>query len=152
MMLRQMFDLPNYGWKNAFDELEKMRQDRNRLFGSVSGRPYWQAHAGVFPLVNISEDVNNFYICSEIPGMESKEIHISATGRGLTITGERKIVSEGENVKYHRREREGGTFNRIISLPEDIQVEKIDAGYEDGILTITIPRADAAKPKTIEVK
>ena len=152
MMLRQIFDLPNYGWKSAFDDLDKMRQNMNRLFGSVSGRPYWQAHAGVFPLVNVTEDENNFYICSELPGMDSKEIHISATGRGLTITGERKIASEGENVKYHRREREGGTFNRVISLPDDIQIEKINAGYEDGILMITIPKAEAAKPKRIKVK
>ena len=152
MMLRQIFDLPNYGWKSAFDDLDKMRQNMNRLFGSVSGRPYWQAHAGVFPLVNVTENENNFYICSELPGMDSQEIHISATGRGLTITGERKIASEGENVKYHRREREGGTFNRVISLPDDIQIEKINAGYEDGILTITIPKAEAAKPKRIEVK
>ena len=151
-MLRQIFDLPNYGWKNAFDDLDKMRQDMNRLFGSVSGRPYWQAHAGVFPLVNITEDANNFYIYSEIPGMDGKEIHITATGRGLTITGERKIVSEGEKFKYHRREREGGTFSRVISLPDDVQTEKINAGYEDGILTIKIPKAEAAKPKQIEVK
>ena len=127
MILKQMFDLPNYGWKSAFDDLESMRQNMNRLFGQVSGRPYWQAHAGVFPLVNIMEDTDYFFICSEIPGMESKEIDISATSRSLTITGERKIISEGKNVKYHRREREGGTFNRVIALPDDIQADKIDS-------------------------
>jgi HSP20 family protein len=76
-----------------------------------------------------------------LPGMDGKEIHISATGRGLTITGERKIASEGENVKYHRREREGGTFNRVLSLPDDIQIEKIEAGYEDaGMKTFAASR------------
>ena len=152
MMLRQLFDLPNYGWKNAFTDLENMRQSMNRVFGQVSGRPYWQSHAGVFPLVNISEDPNNYYIWSEIPGMESNDFNISATGRNLTISGERKIVAEAQRVKYHRREREGGTFNRIITLPDEIKVEKIDAGYVDGILTITIPKAEAAKPQKIEVK
>jgi HSP20 family protein len=146
-----MFDLPNYGWKRAFDDLENMRLNMNRLFGQVSGRPYWQIHAGIFPLVNISEDKDHIYIRAEIPGMESEEMDISATGRSLTITGERKIVTEGENVRYHRREREGGTFSRVIALPNDIQVEKIAARYTDGVLTITIPKAEAAKPKQIGV-
>jgi len=89
---------------------------------------------------------------AEIPGMEAKEINVSATGRSLTITGERKIISEGKNIKYHRREREGGIFNRVIALPNDILVDKIDAGYIDGVLTVTIPRAEAAKPKKIMIK
>lgn len=152
MMLKQIFDLPNYGYRGAFDDLESMRQNANRLFGQVLGRPYWQSHAGVFPLVNIIEDTDYFCIRSEIPGVEGKEIDISATGRSLTVSGERRIVSEGENVKYHRREREGGTFNRVIALPHDIQAEKIAAEYTDGILTITIPKAETAKPKKIMVK
>lgn len=152
MILKQMFDLPNYGWKSAFDDLESMRQNMNRLFGQVSGRPYWRTHAGVFPLVNISETVSHFFIRAEIPGMEGREIDISATSRSLTITGERKIISEGKNVKYHRREREGGTFSRVIALPNDIQTDKIAAEYTDGVLTITIPKAEAAKPKKIAIK
>jgi HSP20 family protein len=146
-----MLDLPNYGWKRAFEDLESMRQNMNRLFGQVSGRPYWQIHAGVFPLVNIAEDKDHIYIRAEIPGMASEEIDISATGKSLTITGERKIVTEGKNVRYHRREREGGTFNRVIALPNDIQIENILARYVDGVLTITIPKAEAAKPKQIRV-
>lgn len=151
-MLKKLVDLPTYGWRSAFDDLEKMRQNMNRLFGQVSGRPYWQTHAGVFPLVNIFEDADKYLIRAEIPGMQSDAIDISATGRSLTISGERMILSEGENVRYHRREREGGTFSRVISLPDDIHLEKIDARYEDGILTITIPKALAAKPTRIEVR
>jgi HSP20 family protein len=147
-----MFDLPNYGWRGAFDDLERMRRDMDRLFGQVTGRAYWPTHAGVFPLVNVTEDKDHFYIRSEIPGMKSQEINISATGRNLTISGERKIASEGENVKYHRREREDGKFNRIIALPGDIQVGEIEAGYVDGILSIKIPKAEAAKPKQITIR
>jgi HSP20 family protein len=147
-----MFDLPTYGWRSAFDELERMRRDMDRLFGQVAGRAYWPTHAGVFPLVNVTEDKDHFYIRCEIPGMKSEEINISATGRNLTISGERKIDSEGENVKYHRREREDGQFNRIIALPSDIQVDKIEAGYVEGILSIKIPKSEAAKPKQIAVR
>ena len=151
MIIRRMFELPNYGWSNAFNELERMRRDMDRLSGQVAGRAFWPTHAGVFPLVNVSEDRDHFYIRAEIAGMKSEEINISATGRNLTISGERKIASEGENVKYHRREREGGSFNRVITLPNDVRVDKIQAGYVDGILSVTIPKAEQAKPKQIPV-
>ena len=84
--------------------------------------------------------------------MKSEEISMSATGRNLSISGERKIVSEGENVRYHRREREDGKFSRVIALPSDIQIDNIEAGYVDGILSIKIPKDEAAKPKQITVK
>ena len=152
MILKRAFDLPNYGWRSAFDELEQMRQKMDRLLGQTAGRAYWPAHAGVYPLVNVSEDKDHFYIQSETPGMQSDEINISATGRNLTISGERKIAPEGENVRYHRREREDGKFSRVMALPNDIQVGKIEAAYADGILSITIPKAEAAKPKKITVQ
>ncbi|UCE51482.1 MAG: Hsp20/alpha crystallin family protein [Desulfobacterales bacterium] len=152
MIIKRMLDFPNYGWRSAFDELERMRQDMDRLFGQVAGRAYWPTHAGVFPLVNVTEDKDHFYIRGEIPGMKSQEINISATGRNLTISGERKIASEGGNVRYHRREREDGKFSRVIALPSDIQVGKIEANYVDGILSIKIPKAEEAKPKQIIIK
>lgn len=152
MIIKRMLDFPNYGWRSAFDELERMRQEMDRLFGQVAGRAYWPTHAGVFPLVNVTEDKDHFYIRGEIPGMKSQEINISATGRNLTISGERKIASEGENVRYHRREREDGKFSRVIALPSDIQVGKIEADYVDGILSIKIPKAEEAKPKQIIIK
>ena len=129
-----------------------MRRDMDRLSGQVSGQAYWPIQAGVFPLVNVTEDQDHFYIWSEIPGMKSEEISISAAGRNLSISGERKIASEGENVSYHRRERDDGIFSRVIALPSDFQVGKIEAGYVDGILSIKIPKVEEAKPKQIIVK
>jgi len=152
MILKQMFDLPDYGWTSAFDDRERMRRDMDRLFGQVAGQAYWPTHAGVFPLVNVTEDQDHFYIRSEIPGMKSEEISMSATGRNLSISGERKIISEGENVNYHRREREDGKFSRVIALPSDVQIDNIEAGYADGILSIKIPKAEEAKSKQITVK
>jgi HSP20 family protein len=152
MIIKRMFDFPNYGWRSAFDDLERMRREMDRLFGQVAGKAYWPTHAGVFPLVNLTEDKDHFYIRAEIPGMKSEQINISATGRNLTISGERKIASEGEHVRHHRREREDGKFSRVIALPSDIQVSKIEAGYVDGILSVTIPKAEAAKPKHITIR
>jgi HSP20 family protein len=152
MLIKRMFDFPNYGWRGAFDDLERMRRDMDRLFGQVVGRAYWPTHAGVFPLVNIAEDKDDYYVRAELPGMESEAINISAAGKNLTISGERKIASEGENVRYHRREREGGQFNRVVTMPNDIQVDKIQATYSEGILSVKIPKAEEAKPKQISVK
>ena len=152
MIIKRMFGYPNYGWRSAFDNLEQMRREMDRQFGQSAGQAYWPTHAGVFPLVNVTEDQDHFYIRGEIPGMESEEINISATGRNLTISGERKIASEGENVRYHRRERDEGKFSRAIALPSDIQVGQIEADYIDGILSIKIPKAEAAKPKQIAVR
>ena len=152
MILKRMFGIPNYGWTSTFEDQERMRRDMDRLFGQVAGKAYWPTHAGVFPLVNVAEDQDHFFIRSEIPGMKSEEITISATGRNLSIAGERKIASEGENVRYHRREREDGKFSRVIALPSDVQVDEIEAGYIDGILRIKIPKSETAKPKQITVK
>ena len=152
MIIKRLFDLPSYSWRGAFDDLERMRREMDSLFGQAAGKAYWPPHAGVFPLVNVAEDQDHFFIRSEIPGVKSEEITISATGRNLSIAGERKIDSEGENVRYHRREREDGKFSRVIALPSDVQVDEIEAGYIDGILRIKIPKSETAKPKQIAIK
>jgi len=152
MIIKRLFDFPNYGRTSSLEDLERMRAEMDRLFGQTAGKAYWPTQAGVFPLVNVTEDPDHFYIRAEIPGMSSQEISISATGRNLSISGERKIAPEGENVRYHRREREDGKFNRAIALPKDIQVDDIEAGYVDGVLSIKIPKAEATKPKQITVK
>jgi HSP20 family protein len=99
----------------------------------------------------ISEDKNIYYVRAEMPGIKADDIDISVTGNNLSISGERKIASEAENVRYHRREREAGTFNRIVSMPGEVDADKVEARHERGILTVVIPKAEAAKPKQITV-
>ncbi|MBW1993309.1 MAG: Hsp20/alpha crystallin family protein, partial [Deltaproteobacteria bacterium] len=71
---------------------------------------------------------------------------------GLSISGERKIPAEGDNVRYHRREREAGSFSRIIGLPGEVDPDKVEAKLKDGILTVIVPKAEKAKPKQIPIK
>jgi HSP20 family protein len=123
-----------------------------RLFGSSSGWPHREGTAGVFPLTNVTEDDDNYYVRAELPGMAADEIDISVTGDSLSISGERHIPAEKEEAKYHRREREAGKFSRIISLPAQIDTDKVEANCTDGVLTISLPKAQAAKPKQITVK
>ena len=138
--------------RNAFSEMERMRQDMDRLMEGFGGRSFSLPTAGVFPLVNLTEDKDGYYVRAELPGLKADELNISATGNTLSISGERKIASEGQDIRYHRREREAGSFSRIISLPGEVDTDKVEAKLKDGILTVHIPKADAAKPKQITVK
>jgi HSP20 family protein len=106
----------------------------------------------VFPAINITEDKEKYYVRAELPGMKANEVQVEVTGRNLAISGERKIQSEGENAKYHRREREAGKFSRVIGLPGEVNADSVDARLVNGLLTVTIDKSMAAKPKQITVK
>jgi HSP20 family protein len=84
--------------------------------------------------------------------MKAEDIKLEVTGRNLAVTGERKIQSEGEGARYHRREREAGRFSRIVGLPGDVDADSVDAKLVNGILTVAIAKSAAAKAKQITVK
>lgn len=152
MIARRLFDWPGAGWQTPATQLDQMRRDMARISSALFGGPQSRiVSSGVFPSVNISEDKESFYVRAELPGINSQDIDLQVTGKNLSITGERKIESLGEGVKYHRREREAGKFSRVIALPKDIDAEKIDAKMVNGMLTITIPKSEAAKPRQIAV-
>jgi HSP20 family protein len=124
----------------------------DRLFDDMSVQTGQRVRAGVFPLINLSEDKDGFYVHAELPGVKSDDLDIQATANSVSIVGERKIPHEAENARYHRREREAGKFSRMIALPSDIDANKVEAKLADGILTVTIPKAETAKPRQISVK
>jgi HSP20 family protein len=124
----------------------------DEFFGAVSGGTVPMPSAGVFPLINVTEDANKYYVRAELPGMKSNELDIQVTADGISISGERKIPVEGNNVRYHRREREAGTFSRSFNLPGEINVNKVEASLENGVLMVTITKSEAAKPRQIKVK
>ena len=88
---------------------------------------------------------------AELPGVTSKELDIQATGKTISISGERKIHSENDDARYHRREREAGNFSRVLAMPSDIDADRIEAKLENGILTVMVPKAEAVKPRQIKV-
>ena len=151
MILRRPFYNPSFDFRSAFEELDRIRRQMDEIFGDLDRRPQRLLGSGVFPLVNLTEDKDNYYVRAELPGMKSEDINISATGNSLSISGERKIPSEGDDVRYHRRERTAGTFSRVLALPGEVDVDKIEAKHVNGILTVTIPKAEAAKPKQITI-
>jgi HSP20 family protein len=126
-----------------------MRQQLEQLFDDA---PHQRVSAGVFPLINLTEDKDNYYVRAELPGVKGDELDIQVTANNLAISGERKIAAEEEGARYHRKEREAGSFSRMISLPGDVNPDKVDAKMENGILTIEVSKAETAKPKQITVK
>ena len=144
------------GWpfeegKGRFSELGRLRRELDRLLNGRVSEEGVERSAGVFPLLNVSHDQENYYVRSEVPGMSLNELDVSVTGRSLTVSGERKIPTESQNVRYHRREREAGKFRRQLNLPTDVQAEKVQAKYRHGILMVVLPKAESAKPKKIEI-
>jgi HSP20 family protein len=152
MLYRRVFNLPTWRRGSPFDELENMRRQMDRLLGDMGTRPFQAPRAGVYPLLNLTEDKNSYYIRAELPGLKADDLDIQATGNGISISGERKIPPENENAKYHRKEREAGKFSRILDLPNEINASKTEASLVDGILTLVIPKAEQAKPRQITVK
>lgn len=128
-----------------------MRRQVDRLYQGLFN-PNARPGAGVFPLVNLTESKDRFTIRAELPGVGSAELDIQATANTLSLGGERKIPAEDSEAKYHRRERESGRFSRVISLPGEINPDKVEASLVNGILTIVVSKAEASKPRQISVR
>ena len=151
MIYRRMFGIPTWNVRNSFSELERMRQQMDSLLGRVSegGLPVF--HAGVFPSINLTEDKETYHIQAELPGLSAEDLDIQATGNNLSISGERRIPAEKGDVRYHRRERESGKFSRAINLPGDIDADGVKATLTNGILTVSVPKAEKEKPRQITI-
>jgi HSP20 family protein len=138
-------------FNSPFNDFDGMRREMLRLFDTMAGGTAGDVGAGVFPPMNITQDDDNFYLRAELPGVKPADLGISVVHNRLTVTGKREIQREGERMSYHRKERPEGTFNRTITLPMEINSERVDARYADGILTLTLPKAEEAKPRQITV-
>jgi HSP20 family protein len=167
-------NLPRWRWNDTFEELERMKQEMEKLYQYPAMKIFREPSAGVFPAINITEETDNYYVRAELPGIvfpainiteetdnyyvraelpgiKADDLELSIANNTLTIEGERKSDPEDENTKYHRREREAGRFSRKITLPAQIDASKADAKCNDGLLTIVMPKAESAKPKKITI-
>ncbi|MEE9402349.1 MAG: Hsp20/alpha crystallin family protein, partial [Desulfobacteria bacterium] len=88
----------------------------------------------------------------EVPGMDKKDINITVSDGMLTIRGEKKHEKKEENEQYHRVERRYGAFSRTMRLPHEVEADKVDATYKEGVLSIRLPKSEAVEPKKIEIK
>lgn len=151
MIIRRLENGPFEALRGEISEFDQIQRYLGRLFsdrGQANGR---ETPAGVYPLLNVSHDSENVYVRSEIPGMTLDQLDVSVIGRSLTITGERAIPDEDSNVRYHRKEREAGKIRRQLTLPMDVDHERVQAKYQQGILMVVLPKAEKAKPKKIAI-
>jgi HSP20 family protein len=101
--------------------------------------------------LDVYEDANNIYVKAELPGMKKEDIDLSLHDGCLSISGERKSETSHEVAETYRAERFYGRFQRTVTLPTPVAADKVKAQYKDGILTVTLPKAEEAKPKHIDV-
>lgn len=103
---------------------------------------------GWAPACDIHETDSNVVVECELPGVEAKDINISIEGDTMTISGSREMSSEINDKDYHRIERSFGSFTRVLALPSEVNADKVDAAYNKGVVTITMPKIQLEKPKT----
>jgi HSP20 family protein len=146
-----MFGIPSNMPSSVFDELWRLQQEVDELFGS------WSSPLGIrsvprgsFPAINVGQTPERVEVYLFAPGIDPKSLDISIQQNLLTVSGRREIKVEEDN-EYYRQERFAGEFRRVISLPEDVDPERVQAKYTDGIVQIGIERRESARPRQIEI-
>jgi HSP20 family protein len=136
-------------------EMVTLRDAMDRLFDEAYNRPLGMADGGrarMAPSVDLFETENDVVIKAALPGIKPEEVDINVTGEMITIKGETRDQTETQEKAYHIREHRWGRFERSVSLPTAIVADKAKAEFENGILTVTLPKADEVKPRTITVR
>jgi HSP20 family protein len=138
------------------NELATMQGRVNRLFNEMLGPwPYGPEGGAInsawLPPVDVFEDKEGIKLTAELPGVKAEDVKISLENQTLTLRGEKKQIAEETVEKVHRYERSYGSFERTFTLPSTVDSEKIQATFEDGILTVTLPKVEKAKPREIPV-
>jgi len=137
----------------GFGRLSTLRDEIDRLFEAPLAElaRSSQLLSGWTPALDVFEDKDNVVVKAELPGMNKDDIEISLHDGSLSISGERKTESTTNDAEVYRSERFVGRFQRTVALPTPVNAEKVKAQYKDGILTVTLPKTEEAKPKHIDV-
>jgi HSP20 family protein len=149
---------------NPWQEMERVRREIDRAFEQVGGRSGGRNDrtfptaflpgraARAYPLVNVSEDADALYVTALAPGLDPTAIQLTVQDNRLTIAGEKqRLAAEIQPEAFHRSERAAGKFVRTVPLPIDVEHEQVRADYKNGLLVVTLPKAEKAKPKQILV-
>jgi HSP20 family protein len=142
-----------FGYRNPRYPLHQLRNEMDRLLGGFFGPAVDGLLPAVFrsqPAANIWEQGDALLVEMEVPGVKSDQVEISVVGGELSVKINRPEVVQ-EDVTYHRRERPVGSFARVLRLPVEVDADRVEAELRDGVLTITLPKAESAKPRKINV-
>ena len=142
---------------DPFGEIERLRREVDRVFGSLGSDP---SHALTFlpglaarqhPHLNVAEVGEDYLVEGLAPGVDPSTLDVSVQGNRLTVSGEKKAPEGVKPEAFHRSERSAGRFVRTVDLPADVDPNKVKATYVDGVLQVRLPKAETAKPKRIEI-
>ncbi len=148
-----VFRWPDIG--DPFSALRAMQREMDRLFGRSLFGGVQRIGGGTYPPVNVLDSGSEVVVQCELAGVEKEDIDLSITGETLVIKGVKEPSADaggGKEIHYQRRERGSGEFSRTIVLPDKVRPGGVEATLEDGILTIRLPKSEAAKPQQISVK
>lgn len=137
------------------DPFIRLWNDIDRLFSSVmqgTGLADWQPAGMVGLPVEVYEADDELKVVAELPGVEEKDVSVELAGNVLTIKGEKRAEEERKDEGYHLAERRYGSFSRSLQLPYEVEADKVQASFKDGVLTVTMPKPAEQQPKRIEVK
>jgi HSP20 family protein len=142
-MLTRMLD--------AFEPMLQSAGDVNRLLESFfDDAPTQRRYGTRYPGINAWEDTDSAWIEAELPGLTMNDIELTVQDNQLTLSGQRKLQAP-QNATWYRRERSEGSFTRTFTLPWEIDANKVEAKLKDGVLTVHLPKAEAAKPRKVKV-
>ena len=144
-------------WNPATDSAN-MAQRMERMFDEMIGRGLWRSsedrplRGSWVPAVNILEREDGIVITADLPGLKAEDVEVTIDNGVLTLKGERRLEEIAEGETYHRVERSYGTFERSFSIPNSVDTKKIEARFVNGEMTLTLPKRDESKPRSVKVK
>lgn len=133
-------------------EVMTLREAMDQLFNDAFMHSAGARTVASTPLINMYQTDDDIIVKATLPGYTKDEVNITLTNDFLTLQGRYEKEEENEGKSYYIREQSYGNFERSLRLPVDVELKKVEALFEDGILTITLPKAEAVKPKTISIK
>ena len=145
-----MFGRPFGSRRNAWREMERLRREMDRMLDDVPARTA-RYTAPRYPAMNAWTNENGAVLTAELPGCDPAALDITVVDNTLAVSGQRAPEQVDEGATYHRRERGCGGFNRTFQLPFTVEAGAVEATFENGVLNITLPRAEADRPKKIEI-
>ena len=134
-----------------FSEIDNIQKEMNRMFNSLAPRTIDRLNSAFVPAAEMEESPEAIHLKIEVPGMDAKDIDIQVSAEAVSISGERKEETKTEDKGMTRSEFRYGSFRRVIPLPVRVENTNVNAKYKDGILNLTLPKAEAEKNKVVKV-
>ncbi len=142
--------MSTYHWQRRWDPFREFQREVGRLFETLEPVQHWRVARGV-PPINLYDAGERYVLTAQLPGIGSDEVDLSITGETLTIRGDRKRPEGVTEESYRRQERQFGRWTRTVTLPDRVDSGAVSASFANGVLTVTLPKADEAKPRQISV-